>query len=389
MAKAKNIPITPSVLAWAIEESGYSLPDLAGKLHVEPTELASWASGTASPTLTEFRKISTALKRPSALFFLPSPPPSGMAHVDFRHPPEPGRTDLNPVERRYIREARRLQKTVAWALAELGAELPDLPRVTGRQDPEAIAVMWRSRLGVTSQDQLAWPDSSRAFKAWRKALQDLGILVFLFPLGERSCRGLSIWNDYAPLIAINTAWQIEARIFTLFHELGHLLTRTDSACIEGFSRSESSAGDPIERWCERFAAAILMPWDDVQSVLTRDFGWSPGKKVVDIDIARKLARRFSVSARAAVLRLIEKNVSEWPLYNLLRGSQEEKPKGGGGKGRTRTVVREDQYGERTRRVLIDALNNDVMTRLDVLRHLDIPESELERLRTASQKSETD
>jgi hypothetical protein len=46
------------------------------------------------------------------------------------------------------------------------------------------------------------------------------------------------------------------------------------------------------------------------------------------------------------------------------------------------MMREDQYGERTRDVLIAALNNDVMTRLDVLRHLDIPEVELERLRSS-------
>src|SRR4051794_39290952 len=90
MAKTRSVPISPPVLGWAIRESGYSFPDLASKLHLEPGTLADWASGIAAPTLTEFRKLSAALKRPPALFFLPSPPPSNEAHVEFRHPPQPG-----------------------------------------------------------------------------------------------------------------------------------------------------------------------------------------------------------------------------------------------------------------------------------------------------------
>ena len=40
MARATHIPITPSVLRWAIDESGFSDPEFAAKIKVEPNVVA-------------------------------------------------------------------------------------------------------------------------------------------------------------------------------------------------------------------------------------------------------------------------------------------------------------------------------------------------------------
>jgi len=37
---------------------------------------------------------------------------------------------------------------------------------------------------------------------------------------------------------VNTYWNAAARIFTLFHELAHLATRTDSICVENDLETE-------------------------------------------------------------------------------------------------------------------------------------------------------
>src|SRR5690606_10048362 len=104
-----------------------------------------------------------------------------------------------------------------------------------------------------------WRSASAAFDAWRSALERLGVLVLLFPLGEENCRGFSLASGLAPVIAVNTAWNDQARAFTLFHELGHLMTETASACASAPPASVAGAWDPAERWCERFAAATLVP----------------------------------------------------------------------------------------------------------------------------------
>ena len=82
------------------------------------------------------------------------------------------------------------------------------------------------------------------------------------------------------MVAVNTAWNESARIFTLFHEMGHLIARTSSACVE--SVHTRSRTDPVERWCERFAADVLMPNKDVETTLNQ-YGWRPGEQVANID----------------------------------------------------------------------------------------------------------
>jgi Zn-dependent peptidase ImmA (M78 family) len=47
--------------------------------------------------------------------------------------------------------------------------------------------------------------------------------------------------------------------FTLLHEYGHLLVRTTSVCIGYVSLDGSSVRKTHERWCDVFAAAVLMP----------------------------------------------------------------------------------------------------------------------------------
>ncbi len=96
---------------------------------------------------------------------------------------------------------------------------------------------------------------------WRSRLRD-------------SARGFSLWDDDAPLIAVNSAWNPAARVYTLFHEYGHLLSRTSSVCLERVGVKISRPTDPAERWCKEFAAAALLPWSGVSKVLKDRFEWS-------------------------------------------------------------------------------------------------------------------
>jgi len=123
--------------------------------------------------------------------------------------------------------------------------------------------------------------------------------VFLYALGKESCNGFSLWHPLAPLIAVSSAWREEARIFTLFHELGHLVTRSDSACIE--RRVNARPKDPVERWCELFAASVLSP----RTAVERSLGsGAMHTRVPDLGIASQLAPPARFPLRAATIRLI-------------------------------------------------------------------------------------
>ena len=378
MARATTVAITTSVLEWAIDQSGFSLDELAERLGISVPTVEGWLSGDSRPSLTELSALAMKLKRQVAVFLLPRPPRSTLPTVEFRKPSGTDRETLNYQERRAIREAASVQRVLSWIVQELGADSPDLAKYDVDASPGEVASSMRLRLGVSVQEQEQWSSSSVALHEWRGALEALGVCVFMLPLGKDSCRGFSLWDGNAPLVAANTSWNAEARIVTLFHELGHLLTRTSSACNEGKHRRGFSTSDTIERWCERFAAAAILPIDSLRNYLTSR-GWRPGRHIEDIDKVRGVARRFKVSLRAATLRMIEAEAATWELYASLPPLLDRRAAGGGGMGRNRAQIRRDQLGGRTVHLFARGLERDVIGQADVLDYLNVGPSAFARM----------
>ncbi|HUR20851.1 MAG TPA: ImmA/IrrE family metallo-endopeptidase [Vicinamibacterales bacterium] len=362
------VPITPSVLEWAIAESGYPPARVAESAGVDFETLSHWLAGTEQPGLTEMRRVAATLHRQLTVFLLPVPPAAEGTDVRFRHPlGSRSARPLSAIERRYVRRARRLQEAQAWLLEELGWPVPELDGVAASESPESAAVAFRDRLGVSLSEQRATRSAGAAFDRWREALEAQGISVLQFSMGEETCRGFSLSHDRVPLIAVNTAWPDEARIFTLFHEAGHLLTRTDSACARAVLTPHAS--DPEERWCEAFAAAVLIPAEALDGIA----------RVADIKSLSSLARSMRVSLRAMALRLIDLGKATWQLYTDIPPVSDLKPKGGGGGGRDRAEIRVDEFGPRSARMFIDAVRRDVISESQALDFLDIPSRAFEQM----------
>ncbi len=368
MPRATAVPVTPSVLTWAVTDSGYPLDELAAVAGVSPDVITSWGAGESQPSLTQLRALANKIKRPLAAFLLPRPPELPSPLLEFRSPPGAERRQLNPSERRNVRDAARLQRVLSWMVRELRLPQVNVPRVSIRAAIEGEAAQARVRIGIGVREQEQWTTSSAAFKGWRSALEKSGIFVLVLPMGADACRGFSLWDSHAPLIAVNTAWNAEARIFSLFHEYAHLLTRTNSACIEGTYRRTSAQSDTVERWCERFAAATILPVKQLRQLLEAQ-GWD--RRVTEVEDVRSVAKRFKASLRATTLRLIDVGVAEWNLYASLPKSADRKLRGGGGAGRDRAQVRHDQYGAHTMQLFRAALEHDVVGRGDILDYLDI------------------
>ncbi|MDE3219711.1 MAG: ImmA/IrrE family metallo-endopeptidase, partial [Nitrospirota bacterium] len=317
MPRGQTVPITPEVLEWAVRTSGHSVQEIADRLGVSNDLVSEWVSGSKRPTLTPLRRLASFLRRPLAAFLLPAPPRVSTQQVEFRRPPDEHRRSLNPVEVQNLRQASRLQRGIAWILSELNEEPADLPTTTIRRDPESVAEELRRRLGVTVEQQLECSTDSKAMHLWRDHLQQSRVIVLLLPMGESSSRGFSLWDQQAPLIAVNTHWNNSARIFTMFHELAHLITRTNSVCSEHTHARLREGDDPVERWSERFAAAFLAPSSDLERVLVERFAWRRGQVIDDLRVARRLASTFHVSIRAMTLRLIDHRIAGWELYRQI------------------------------------------------------------------------
>lgn len=360
-------PINAAVVRWAINESGYSPAELDALLEESPGTVVEWARGNDRPTLVQLRRLAGALKRPMATFYLPKPPETSSPQVSFRSTPKSNRKHLKPQELIHLREAHRLQRILSWIDKETGART-GLPTASLNSDLAALTENVRAVLGIDAETQASWTSTSKAFDGWRSAFERIGVFVFQFSLGGGSSKGFSLWDDYAPVVAVNTHWNEAARIFTLFHELGHLLTRTNSVCLNPGRHLLTAQGDTTERWCERFAALVLIPKNELADFLAIRFNWT-NRTSATLQHVQAIATRFNVSLRAAAIRMIELGLASWNLYESIPVFSEDKRKGGGGSGRVRRVMREDAYGPKTTTTFLGAIERELITTYDAMSYL--------------------
>ena len=140
------VPATPSVIAWTIRESGFSLSALATLLDRSQGELEGWIKGEPLD-LADLRDLAKALDRPLAAFLPAEPPESTGPAVKFRSLSSANGRALNPEERQRIREAARLQGVLSWIAREMQAPAPDVPHFSTKRDAsecgEALAATRR------------------------------------------------------------------------------------------------------------------------------------------------------------------------------------------------------------------------------------------------------
>src|SRR5699024_11125877 len=123
-------------------------------------------------------------------------------------------------------------------------------------------------------------------------------------------RGFALAKSQLPIIGINSKDSSNARIFTLIHELIHVLLR-DSVMIndeltEYFTNSQRN----IEQFCNRLAAEILVPSDDLRQAF--DVETEPVKEI------KGLSRTYGVSTYVVLIRLkTEKLISKRVYEGLL------------------------------------------------------------------------
>jgi Zn-dependent peptidase ImmA (M78 family) len=350
MNAAKLSPVTPSVVSWAVSEDGRPLPQIAESLNVAPDQLVEWTSGESAPTAGQLSDLARILDRPRALFFLPRPPDVATLSPRFRHPPDSDR-DVSPGARRKIRQAQRVQQVVSWAREDAAAL--DFLRWVNGESAEAAAARLRAWLNVSEAEQAAWSKDLEALREWRTALDERGVLVFALDIGTDDIRGFSAWDERAPLVVLNTSRvSPAARSFTLAHELGHLVRRQDSACVDLDMGKGAPAG--IERWCEEFAACFLMPRQAVNQFASER---RIAREGATIDDVTAMMRRFRVSARASALRLKDIGYASAALYPAVVALfKPAVPKPGARiSSPSRPVARLRQYGPTTVAAVIDAL----------------------------------
>ena len=317
MAQSVKAIITSSVLEWARRKSGYSLEDVAKKLQTVPEGVKKWESGEEQPTIAQLRRVGTILKRPLAFFLLPEPPKDFDAIKDFRRIPGKEPEPESPALLLAIRNAHE-RRTIALELLENLGETAQTNITSGTlaQEPEALANMIRSSLGLTYQIQRSWTSFYEAFNYLKDNLERIGILVFQFGGVDRTeARGFSLGDFPLPVVAINRTELPQARIFSLFHEFAHLILRQSGLC-DFVEIGRTPEEQRVEVFCNHVAGAAILPRENL--LAEPEVNNHLAGTEVEEAIIRRLSNKYRCSREVVLRRLLLFGLINQSFYETKR-----------------------------------------------------------------------
>lgn len=329
------VGIQPVLLRWARESIGLSVEEVAGRLNKKPEVVVSWESGNDAPTYVQLEKLAYEIyKRPVALFFLHEPPAELRPQSEFRTLPSFDLNNLASDTFLHIRRAHAYQV----ALAELFDESNPAEQKIWQKcslslsdTPAKAATKIRRLLGINIQDQAGWGSDDDALKEWRQAIENNGIFVFKNSFKQEEISGFCLRDVEFPLIYLNNSTTKTRQIFSLLHELAHLLFNINglSKFDHGYVQQLPQHERQIEIYCNAVAAETLIPGLDFdQQVAELPFDM---ESPLDTVFSR-LAQRYGVSREAILRRFLDSGRVGEAFYKLKAKEwigQKAKSTGGG------------------------------------------------------------
>ena len=319
---SEQIPVNPGMLRWARETAGYTTEEVVrkfGRKRVTLDVVDAWEAGNSSPSYTQLERLAYEIfKRPLALFFFPEPPKEETPRESFRTLPQ-GEIDLLDPRLLYlVRKAKVMQENLRELYDGVNPATKQLCSdiVIQRSDTVSnIATAVRSYLGVAIDNQYSLKSNEDALKYWRDLLEKHGVFIFKDAFKNEDCSGFCLYDTAFPVIYLNNSQPKIRQIFTLFHELAHLLFRVGGVDFRSsdFVQTMSGENKRIEVFCNKFSGEFLVPTQEIKPQL---HGHD-----IDESLLSRLAKKFSVS-REVILRkcldlgyvtsvFYEKTVKEW------------------------------------------------------------------------------
>lgn len=308
MKREPVVGVQAEMLRWARKTVGLSVADVAQSLKRPLEEIEAWESGDDAPSYPQLEKLAYQLyKRPLAVFFLPSPPDESMPQREFRTLPDADLQTLSRDTYLHIRRAHAYQialkelfdgrnpaekyiwKSVSLSLSESIAE-------------QADAV--RQFLGITLKDQVAWKSDELALKKWRQSIEDSGVFVFKESFKQKEISGFCLADENVPVVYLNNSTTKTRQIFSLLHELAHLLlninglSKFDTSYIDRLPQTEKR----IERFCNAIAAEVLIPASDFAQ---QEKSFPANVEKASEELFSLLANRYGVSREAVLRRFLD------------------------------------------------------------------------------------
>jgi len=299
-----RVPVKPGLLQWAIDRAGWAVDDAPARF--------PWINKEIDPTFKQLETFAHAAHVPVGFLLLAEPPIEDVPIPDFRTRRNERRDQLSPDLRDTIYACQRRQAWFREFAAERGFERVSLVGSARIGDaPALVAAHIRTAIGFDMERRSGFKSWEAAFRQLIDLIESAGVLVSVNgivgadthrALDPREFGGFALVDDYAPLIFVNGADTKAAQIFTIIHELAHIVAGESALSDAGVAREND---DDHEVWCNQVAAEVLIP----RAAILVDYRGTPDS--IELD---RLAALYRVSTLVVLHRLFEVGVIQWEPY---------------------------------------------------------------------------
>lgn len=331
--------VNPIIIQWAIDWNGLTTDDFIKTF----PKIEQWIDGSHEPTFKQLEKFATKTHTIVPYFFMKDIPDVHLQIADFR--------TVNPAEKSIpspelfdtIDELLYKQAWLRDYFIDEGVEKLEWVGTYKNRLPLPDASVMADHLHSILRLDKDWASASSinstdaAWRVLRKAIEASRVAVCIsgyagtntrrtFSVSE--FRGFALSDQYAPLVFVNGADAKTAQLFTLVHEMAHILFfQTGVSSPIDLSESLGSETE-IEKYCDQVAVEFLVPKDSFLALWT---GMNNKEAPIKASLHKYKVSTIVILRRALDLELITQ-AEFWELYDIHYGNKENartsKPSGG-------------------------------------------------------------
>ena len=305
--KTNRIHIDSDILMGALTRAGISVNDPV----MSGSSLTEWMQGTKFPTLKQLEAFAQKVHIPLGYLFLDSLPVEETPIPFFRKGRQSNRFNLNVYD-----TVLMIQKRQEWLSEYLKANEFEVLSYVGAyrgQTVNEVVDALRNLLRLDADWAISCSDQRKALNKLTDSIEEVGVITsFNSIVGNNShrkievdeCRGFALVDKRAPFIFVNSGDCKAAQLFTLVHEMAHILIGFSAGYgVENIWKADSEE----ERLCDKVAAEFLVP----QTLMNEDF-W-------DVSQYTSVAKKYKVSILVIARRALDCGyITKEDFFNFYR-----------------------------------------------------------------------
>jgi len=293
---------------------GMPLEDAADKAKVDAIQLASWEKRSEPLEIEALRRLAKVYNRNWYVFLLEDEVGDPALPHDFRRLRSQQRKITAPTLIAFDNAGFLLQKINGLPRPE---DSPQKLAAIRGADAEAAAKRIRNQLGASLDEQRRFGDEYATLRYWSKLLAGAGVYTAQMSFPYKEVRAFCLRQNGTQVIVVSSQDYPRARVFSMLHELAHVLLGSTAMCRP---RPDDGGHSDEEAYCNAFAAAMLMPVHEFRN--DPDVVAFRGRDVELTDL-RPLGRKYGASALATARRLATVGMVSDETYLRLQSESDD------------------------------------------------------------------